>query len=281
MLKSLDFSIIIVNYNSTQALQQAAASLAQVHQQKYTYEFIFVDNNSRKDEVSLLRQASDQLQQIIPVRTFFLSKNLGFGGANNYGAARARGDKLLFLNPDTFTSQAILGRLGRDLERAHTGLVAPRLVASDGQPQADAAGSFPTLATTLRRHSNHSVPMPSNAAASAKNGLLPVDWVSGACFAVTRAHWQEIGGFDERFFMYFEDVDLSRRAIECGLQNYIDTSIQIVHYGADRSAVTKGRRQLYFAGQDQYFQIWRPREARALRLLRFPYQVYCSFKDPK
>lgn len=281
MLKSLDFSVIFVNYNSSADLKKAAVSFIKVHQQKTTYELIFVDNCSREDQADALRAIVEDLQKIIPVKAYFLSRNRGFGAANNYAAARARGEKLLFINPDTQIVQPLLLRLKRDLGKTNTGIVAPRLLLPDQTPQADAYGSFPTLESIWRAKWQHNRTEQDIKSDSSQGGLVSVDWVSGACLAMTRTHWQKIGGFDTHFFMYFEDVDLCRRAHEQGWVNYVDTQLKIIHFGGARRAVSRWRRRHYFTSQDQFFRFWRPRELFWLRLSRLPYQWYCYFTDPQ
>ena len=277
MLKTLDFSIIFVNYNSTDDLTGAINSLLKVHDQKIPYEILIVDNNSTKSDSDKLKKMTATYRKIIPINTFYLHQNLGFGGANNYAAARARGKYLLFLNPDTLCPRPILGQLWRDLERQHIGIVAPQLILRSGAPQEYAAGDFPTLANLWRSHTRWQ----KNAIPAEKNGkLMTRDWLSGAALAISRDHFQKVNGFDERFFMYFEDVDLCQRVQQSGLKNYLDKSIQIIHLGGERQTVSRGRRQRYFTAQDQYFRRWRPQEYSTYRLLVWPYKVFRYWTDP-
>ena len=277
MLKTLDFSIIFVNYNSADDLAEAINSLLKAHDQKIPYEILIVDNNSTKSDSDKLKKLTATYRKIIPINTFYLRQNLGFGGANNYAAARARGQYLLFLNPDTLCPGAILGQLRRDLARSHVGIVAPRLILRSGTPQEYATGNFPTLATIWRSRTRAQ----KKTSLPEKNSrLVTRDWLSGAALAIGRDHFQKVNGFDDRFFMYFEDVDLCQRVQQLGLQNYLDTSIEIIHIGGERQTVSRGRRQHYFAAQDQYFRRWRPREYTAYRLIIWPYKIYRYWTDP-
>jgi GT2 family glycosyltransferase len=130
------------------------------------------------------------------------------------------------LNPDiAFDEHGVVERLYRHLEDPGVGLVAPALVLPDGRIQ-DSARHIPTpLDLLLRRHF------------AAERGAIwdggEVAWVVGACFLVKREAWDAVGGFDERFFLYFDDVDLCWRLRQAGWSTYVDTSVKVRHaFGA-------------------------------------------------
>ncbi len=269
----LDWSVIIVNYRSRKYLKEAIASLLQVEREtKLSWEIIVVDNHSPKEESKKIK--NDWRHE--PRAQVIVSKNnLGFGGANNLGAQKAKGKYLFFLNPDTLCNEELLEELKTLLTREGCGVVAPKLMLPNNCPQLYSSDQFPTLGRTLSskflsQNDNHP---------TKTQALRPVDWVSGAAMAMEKTLFEQIGGFDERFFMYFEDVDLCRRVATSGRQNYVAENLSVVHLGGERTVMTKARREKYFAGQNQYFQKHRPQEYKWLRIIRRGYEWWCQKKD--
>jgi GT2 family glycosyltransferase len=158
--------------------------------------------------------------------------NRGFARAGNEGCRLSRGDWLLLLNPDVTLDGDFLDRALRraaELVRCDgtAGIIGFGLRNPDGTPQAS-AGPFPTLAGTLAR-----LLLPRS---RRKYYLRPgdgprrVDWVTGCCLLVRRACWEDLGGFDPGFFLYYEDVDLCRRARERGWGVWYDPAVTAVHH---------------------------------------------------
>jgi N-acetylglucosaminyl-diphospho-decaprenol L-rhamnosyltransferase len=150
----------------------------------------------------------------------------GYGSCVNMGARETAGPVFAVLNPDvTFDDSDVVEHLSRRLEDSGIGLVAPALVLPDGRIQ-DSARHIPTpLDLLLRRHFD------------AERGAIwdggEVAWVVGACFIVRRDAWNTVGGFDERFFLYFDDVDLCWRLRQAGWSTYLEPSVKVRHeFGA-------------------------------------------------
>jgi GT2 family glycosyltransferase len=277
MLKNFcQWSVIIVNYNCTQTLTNAIVSFLSAHRHAHAHcQIVIVDNHSSNDEQKRLKKFVSCYSQC---SLYLLDKNLGFGLANNYAVAKSRGEYLLFLNPDTICHDNILDPLGSLLKRPTTGLVAPRLLLENGSDQPYAWGTFPTLTGAIgekiRKLFHLKITQKESSLAT------PKDWLSGACLGISRSNFMALGGFSSDFFMYFEDVDLSRKAVKKGLTNYLLPQIALIHLGGEK-VVTSTRRHYYFAAQTIYFQKWHPWLWPLLILCRFPYQVYCYFKDEK
>ncbi len=179
------FSFIIINYNTADLTTNCLESIF-----KYClgtdWEIILVDNNSSANDKNILKERFGARVRIIAN-----AKNLGFARANNQGAKLARGKYLFFLNSDTEINQDILTPLREKLESDKSiGIIAPRLVLKDGTDQPYACG--------LKKDSEK------------------LAWVSGAALIIRRDIFEEIGGWEERFFMYFEDVDLGRLVLARG-----------------------------------------------------------------
>jgi len=166
--------------------------------------------------------------------------NRGYGAAANAGAAATSGSAILICNADLVvqpgTRAALLGALTRD---PRLGAVGPRIDRPDGTryPSArafpslvDAAGhGFVGLVTTDNPWSRRYLRAGADEAG-------PVDWVSGACLAVRRRAWDAVGGFDEAFFMFLEDVDLCRRLHAAGWVVAYEPDGRVVHLeGASRA----------------------------------------------
>jgi GT2 family glycosyltransferase len=163
-------------------------------------EVVVVDNASTDG-------TADRVQAEYPwVRLVRSATNVGFGAAANLGAARARGPYLVFLNPDTEPQPRWLAALLAGLEAApRAGLATAKLLLAGAPERLDAFGNEVHVSgiTTCRGWSRP---------AGSFDRPDDVSAVSGACFAVPRALFARLGGFDERLFLYFEDTDLSLRA---------------------------------------------------------------------
>ena len=237
-------SIVIVSYRSGSVLDRCLRSI--VGRSDIATEIIIVDNDSSDGVVSNLKQTYPLIQTIVAGR------NLGFAAAANLGLARARGRWLLLLNPDTIVPPGALGLLLDVLRRtAGCGVVAPRLIAPNGAAQPFSHGSEPDPLYLFRRL----VARASRRSLQRWDGARPrsVDWVSGACMMVRREAFTAIGPLDERFFLYFEDVDWCRRLREAGWNVWFIPSITVIHDSfPDYSDL--GRRACYRASLRAYYR---------------------------
>jgi GT2 family glycosyltransferase len=148
---------------------------------------------------------------------------------------------LLFLNPDTIIEPAVLDILGLSLEKPQLGIVAPQLTDEFGQEEKFAAGYFPTLGRLISR----------KIARSAKT--TAVDWVSGAALAIKRELFLRLDGFDERFFMYYEDIDLCLRAKQAGYTAEL-APVNIIHMRGQSLSSNSLRKKYYYHSQFLYFK---------------------------
>lgn len=220
-------SAVLVNYqrwdDTARLVRQLRESEAA---QKGLAEFVIIDNNSP------LHPAVTRLRRTPGVSLLRWRVNRGFARAVNEGGRLARGEWLLLLNPDMTAPPGFLDTV---LERADSlaredetaGVVGFRLVHEDGSPQ-HSTGFFPTLWGTLtrlllpRRVRKYSHPE--------GQGARQVDWVTGCCMLVRRDCWAALGGLDPSYFLYYEDVDLCRRARQAGWSVWYDPSATIVHH---------------------------------------------------
>jgi GT2 family glycosyltransferase len=219
-VKSPPISTIIVTYNSERTIDAALSALMHAHDRGMT-EVIVVDNDSKDSTRDIVRR--HRFARLIPT-----GHNLGFGRACNVGAAASTSrDCMLFLNPDARIEPAALEALHADLMASPgTGIIAPSIVEADGSLQH--AGGLPSPLNIWLAL----VPMIGPVAArrlqrrnpNAPRDILPdepnftTDWVCGAALMIRRELFFALNGFDRRFFLYFEETDLCRRASASGFR---------------------------------------------------------------
>ena len=188
------------------------------------------------DQQSVDRSA-EMVEECFPqVRLIRQSPNLGFAGGNNLAIRQARGRFVLLLNSDTVCPLGLVDTLVRYAEEhPRAGLLAPKLLNPDGSLQYSCR-RFPTLGAGLFRHSPLERLFPANRFTSDylmrswdHNEARQVDWLSGACLMARADMIREIGGLDEGYFMYFEDVDWAWRARSAGWEAHYLPSPAVIH----------------------------------------------------
>lgn len=219
-------SVIVVNYRQWQETGDLVRQLVASHSvQRGAAEVVVVDNHSPKHPaIAKLRRSSH-----VSLRRW--SKNHGFARAVNEGCRLSRGDFFLLLNPDVTLSDDFLDEALRHAESLiqsdpTLGVVGFHLRNPDGSRQLS-TGPIPTLAGTLMR-----LALPRHTrkySAQGSTGPEPAEWVTGCCLLVRRECFEQLGGFDERFFLYYEDVDLCQRARELGWSVWYDPTLAVVH----------------------------------------------------
>jgi N-acetylglucosaminyl-diphospho-decaprenol L-rhamnosyltransferase len=248
---------IVVNYQSASVLPACVASLLA----DGVAEVVVVDNGhprGPRDEAAHTALGAAGL----PVTWVSAGANLGYGRAVNLGARSCRDGDLLVCNPDIVLQPGSRQHLAGVLAAEPTvGIVGPRLRNLDGTIY-PSARTFPSMIDAAG-HGLVGLVWPDNPF-SRRYRLLdwdhqqrrPVDWVSGACFLVRRETWTALGGFDPRYFMYMEDVDLCWRAGRQGWQVVYQPEAEVVHaqgVSADtrpyRMILAHHRSMLRFAGR--------------------------------
>jgi GT2 family glycosyltransferase len=227
----LTLSIVIVNYNVKYFLEQCLHS---VHRALggIDGEVIVVDNNSSDGSV-------DYLQPRFPCARFVANKdNTGFARACNQGLALSRGQYVLFLNPDTLLAEDTLHTSLAFMERhPDAGAIGVRMIDGAGRFLKESKRSFPSPLTSLFKLFGFSSLFPRSKVFSRYHlGHLDehqdheVDVLAGAYMLVRRSVLDKVGSFDETFFMYGEDVDLSYRIQAAGFKNYYVAGAEIIHF---------------------------------------------------
>jgi N-acetylglucosaminyl-diphospho-decaprenol L-rhamnosyltransferase len=219
-------SAVIVSYNSADYLPDCLRSL----RSEGVDDIVVVDNASSDGSVEVVR-AADPAVSVVET-----GANLGFGSAANRGVAATAGEYVLILNPDTVvepgTAKALSEALDRDPGLA---VVGPRMENLDGTLY-PSVRRFPEMAVAFG-HAFLGLVWPANPATRRYRMLdwdhdrqaADVDWVGGACMLVRRSAFDLIGGFDEAYFMYVEDVDLCWRLGQAGWRIGYEPSARVVH----------------------------------------------------
>ncbi|HLG51411.1 MAG TPA: glycosyltransferase family 2 protein [Chloroflexota bacterium] len=264
----IDATVIIVSYNVRDFLVRCLSSLEQAAPGR-AIEVIVVDNGSSDGTVETIRRLFP------PVTVIANGTNPGFGAANNQALRSARGRAVLFLNPDTEVRPGALTTLLEYLEtHPEVGMVGPRLLSADGQGQSSRR-RFPTLVTALvestvlqRLWSGWPALRQYYMEDCSDNRTQEVDWLVGACLLVRRTVIDRVGGFDERFFMYSEELDLCRRLRAHDWKIVYLPSATVVHYeGRSSEQNTILRAQRFNESKARYFEKYHgPAVGRALRL---------------
>ena len=259
-MNHIKFSIIIVSYNTKMLLGDCLWSI--FGKLSGDFEVIVVDNASNDGSQEMLKKDFAGSVKLIESK-----KNLGFGPANNLAAKQAQGEFLFFLNSDTILKQDILPGLADFLaDNKDIGVVTPKLLLTDGREQLYAYGRFPTILNSIIK---------SAGLVSHNNSWFTVDWVSGAALIIRRDLFERIGGFDEKYFMYFEDIDLCRAVYNLGFKAAVLPTVSLIHLGG-KSLRQFGQRKAFYYQSQNYFYLKHYGWFRAIimRLIRWPYRFY-------
>jgi N-acetylglucosaminyl-diphospho-decaprenol L-rhamnosyltransferase len=232
MLGLMDISIVIVNYDTCDLLRDCLRSVY-ASEGDFHFEVIVVDNCSPDDSVSMVQQDFSQVKLILS------SSNCGYGCANNLGLREAQGKYVLLLNPDTVLPPHALRDMWAFMEgHSDAGVAGPKLVLADGRLDLACRRSFPTLEIAFYRLLGLSKRYPKSARFNRYNlgyldpdQLAEVDSVVGAFMLIRREALDQAGLFDERFFMYAEDIDLCYRIkVDYGWKVYYNPAVVVTHY---------------------------------------------------
>lgn len=244
-----------------------------------TSEVLVVDNASSDGTVEMLRTEFPNVQVIAN------SQNAGFTRANNQALAIAQGRYLFLLNPDTELQPGALQALYAYAEaHPHVGIIGPQLFYGDGTPQSSRR-RFPTLPTAFLESTKLQQWFPRNRVLTRYYMLdtrddetQAVDWINGAAMFVRRSVYEQIGGFDEAFFMYSEELDWCYRAKQAGWQIVYLPTARVTHYEGKSSEQVVAQRDIYFhSSKVRFFRKYRgafiAQVLRVFLLAMFAYQI--------
>lgn len=229
--KQYSLDVIIINFNSTDFVIRCIESLTIFKPYDCSLN-IFVFDNASQDNPG-------RIKKLFPEASIKLNKvNVGFGAAINQALTYCHAQYVVFLNPDAWVTDRFIETSIRCMEHDEKiGVMGPLISDESGGIQGSAR-AFPTPLTSLFGRNSPITKIFPNNSITRRNILtwrrddktpMDVDWVSGACMVVRREAMQAVGGFDKRFFLYWEDTDLCRRIREAGWRVVYYTEPRVIH----------------------------------------------------
>ncbi|MCI1749037.1 MAG: glycosyltransferase family 2 protein [Acidipropionibacterium sp.] len=222
---SLQVDVIVVAYNCAEMVSNCVAPFVDLHMPDANFNVYVADNDSSDDVIERLTGLD---QQVHPIE---IGWNSGFGHANNVALGQSDAPWVLLLNPDAaVTPETILSLIERYTDRSDVGIIGCRLVRSDGSLDEAAKRSFPNPRLAfeyLFMGKKKSAGYHSTGVDDFDEGV--VDAVNGAFMLIRRTALEAVGGFDEDFWMYGEDLDLCKRIAEAGWKTFYDGSFEAMH----------------------------------------------------
>jgi GT2 family glycosyltransferase len=254
----MQVAVVIVNYNSGAELHAALQSVA-ADLEAVAWEAVVVDNASH--------DGSDVAAEAFAPRVRLVRNavNVGFGRAVNQGVRQTAAPLVLVLNPDCQLAPGAVAALGREIE-AHDGcaVAGPKILDPDGGVQGSARGDPDMLTGVFGRTGALRRLLPGLPVA-ARNVVTDeairsgapstaVDWVSGACMLVRRDAFEAVGGFDERYFLYWEDADLCRRLRARGFHvRYVPGAVAVHRVGQSSKTAPAASIRAFHASAYRYY----------------------------
>ena len=222
----MKFSVVMVNYDSWPYSLRCIDSLYWTGYEDF--EVVVVDNGQEEAPPEMAHR----------VHLIRNEENVGFARACNQGIGATDGEHVVLINPDTVVEEDFFESLEKFFgENPRAGVAGPKIVDGEGNLQLSGRKELNFISGLLGRTSLLTRLFPKNPvvrrlfpAVKELTGPTEVDWVSGACMVIRRRTLYEIGSMDERFFMYFEDADLCRRAREAGWLVYYLPQIEVLHH---------------------------------------------------
>jgi len=249
----MQLSVIILNYNVRYFLEQCVLSVKNALE-GIEGEIIVVDNNSADDSCAMMRE---RFPDVLLIEN---NENTGFPKGNNIGVAAAKGEFICILNPDTVVAEdTFIKVLAHAKERHDMGIIGAKLIDGMGKflPESKMGIPTPWVATTkitglYKLFPKWSLFNKYYAMHLGQNQSGRVDIIVGAFMIIRRDQYLEVGGFDEDYFMYTEDVDLSYTILESGRHNYYFPGAAVIHYKGE-STVKDGTYMKRFQEAMQLF----------------------------
>jgi N-acetylglucosaminyl-diphospho-decaprenol L-rhamnosyltransferase len=246
-------SIILVNYNGSKFLYECMYSIENFVNSSEG-EIIIIDNFSTDDSAKIIRDNFPQFKLICS------KNNLGFSKANNLAVKHSQGDHLLFLNTDTILTENTPKILSEYLKQNRdVGAIGSRITFEDGSYQLS-SGKLPNLAIELWDKIKYALDRRWHQLFSGiynrqYSTVREVGWLTGACLMIRRDVFEQLGGFDENFFMYFEDKDLCKRVRDAGFKVIYNPDTSLIHLlGGSSHGVKKSVNTYYRDSQLYYYQ---------------------------
>jgi len=258
-------TIQIVNYNSRENLQACLRSIRENISGQENLQIVVINNDEKR-----LEKFPDEFG----VELIEKNENIGFGKAHNLGLQAAKGKYILFLNPDTKLFPSAAERLlSVFLADEKIGIAGPAHVGENDVSEENYFGLRRTplsiIGSKISRRKQ-----------SVSENIFETDWVSGGAMMAKKELLLELGGFDENYFMYFEDVDLCLQAKQKGWKVVVHPEAKIFHKSGQSFSSSREKKKYYYDSQAYYIKknfglLW----AWIVKILRLPFyirNVYCK-----
>ena len=248
MIKMTEFSkklsIIIIPFHSAGHLERCVVSIYQKLGDSFSWEIILVNNDKDQDVAEFPMDFSK-------IKLLDHKKNVGFGAGMNLGANLAEGEFLLLLNPDTeIISEDIFRVFDEFSKDDNIGIIGGGIADRKNQNQEWSAGKELSIYNLVRNNLGVS----RSEAIWNSPEKVECDWVAGTVMFIKKDLFEKLGGFDERFFMYFEDVDLCRRARHLGKKVIFFPELKIFHGSGESYKDKRLQKKHYYDSMEKYFQ---------------------------
>lgn len=267
-------SAIVVTYNSAENIISCLLAL-QDEVDSLGGEILIYDNNSDDNTVQVIKESFPN------IRLIESEKNLGFGEANNRAVEQARGEYILFANPDMILDNGALKIMFETFKnQSLAGAVVARLHNADGtfQPTCRNFPDFYNIFFSRGSVLNHKV-LPAKTGDTYTLGdfdqIAEVPAASAACMFTEKSFFQKIGGFDDRFFLFMEDTDLSLRIKQAGKKLFFEPKAGALHYWGKGSSISRIRRSWY-----HHLSVWKyylKHHPNGFSLLFLPFALLANF----
>lgn len=252
-------TIQIVNYNSRDNLRTCLQSIQENVSNCENIQIIVINNDEKK-----LENIPDKLR----IELIEKNENIGFGKAHNLGFRIAKGEYILILNPDTkifpLTIEKLLDAFSVDEK---IGIIGPAFMGEKGISEEEYFGLRKTPLSMIWMKILCRKKLESE-------NIFETDWVSGGAMMIKKDLFSELGGFDENYFMYFEDVDLCLRAQKKGWKIAVHPKAKIFHKSGQSFSDSRKKKKYYYDSQIYYIKknfglFW----AWIVKILRIPFYV--------
>ena len=242
-------SVIIVHYQVKDLLKKCILSI-QKYFKELDYEIIVVDNNSPNSDWKVL------INEFPDVNFITLEENLGFSKANNIGVKSAKGEYVYILNPDTEIESDFQDVLDFADEQNKFGALGLRMHDAEGvflpESKRSVPGLFNSFEKLFTRVNNDSKTYYRNDVD--EFGVDEVEVMTGANLLMKKSVYEEVGGFDENYFMYGEDIDLCYTILQSGYKNFYYGKSSILHYKGESTVYDKIYLDRFFGAMDIFIK---------------------------
>ena len=242
----MQLSVIILNYNVRYFLELCIQSVQEAIKD-IDGEIIVVDNNSSDDSCAMVREKFPQIKRIEN------KENIGFSKGNNIGVAQAIGEYICILNPDTVVAENTFTKLIQFAkEKQNLGAIGCQLIDGSGKFLTESKRNIPVVKVAFQKMIGNSKNYYANHLQ--ENEIGKIDILVGAFMFMKRSLYNQVQGFDEDYFMYGEDIDLSFKIIKAGFDNYYFGESKVIHFKGESTLKDKTYAKRFYGAMQIFYK---------------------------